>query len=141
MDKQTVIPKLEACMLAALESRRDNLASDTRFSRVEMVSESPEACQHVWRLDCYSRQETQPGWLRLSLQINLSILEGRALVQGFVQWHFPRVFRNPQRMLVESQTHPFRLTQEGILDDFMRELPDLFEAFDVAAERGSPMLD
>lgn len=128
-------------MMQALEGRCDNLRQDARFSRVEIVSESPEACQHVWRLDCYSRPETHPSWLRLSLQIHVNILEGLALVQGFVQWHFPRVFRNPRRLLVESQTHPFRLTHEGILDDFIRELPALFEAFDGASGRGEPALD
>lgn len=134
---QALIQKLEVELLPELERRCASLQHDERFARAVVVSDFGMKDCCIWRLDCHSHAG-RADWTRLSLQAAMILAGPEVVLQGMIDWHFPRARGGMPRSGHEYSTRQIRGVPDVSVAGFVSELPALFKAFDEVVARGRP---
>jgi hypothetical protein len=150
MDFEVLIKEMERVMMPELQSRADALRGDKRFTDVRVESRRHGQVVHTIGLSCHPVAALSPHD-QYSIGINIMGHSGLSL-RGFVTWSEPfesvpvktaagkmSGHRNQAGYTIqEGVTRPFAFQPGETVEDFVRLLAMLYEAFDRGVERGHP---
>ncbi|HWW02600.1 MAG TPA: hypothetical protein VNZ64_23075 [Candidatus Acidoferrum sp.] len=150
MDFEVLIKEMESVMMPELQRRADALRDDKRFTDVRVVSRRHAQVIHTIGLSCHPVAALSSSD-QYSIGINI-MGHGGLSMRGFVTWSEPYQSapvktaagkvsgrRNLGGYTIqEGVTRPFDFQPGETVEDFVRLLPTLYDAFDRGVERGHP---